>query len=806
MSENFASFLQSAFLDVFKMSCTSVLLILAVVLFRFLSKKAPKNILCFLWRLVALKLLLPFSIESPFGLAPSSESVRVKSSEYLSSLPSLGGAADTLSPFEASTLTGGAQSLGESGVDLTLVLSIVWLCGVFGLLIYGAVSYILLRKKVAVSVETEKNVFLCDAVSSPFILGIFRPKIYLPSDLDEERRKAVLAHEKAHLQKFDHVFKPAAFLVFSLHWFNPFCVLAYILLCRDIELACDERAIEKLDFEKRREYSQTLLDLSVDRKRIAACPLAFGEVGVKERVKNVLNYKRPAFWIIVIALVSAVAVAVFFGTERKNDAVFSNEYLTVVGYDNPNENISFKAIGVETNTDGKLDLSVRFSNKSKDKTFSFGRFFEMYRYNAQNFKFEKMTAAENAFFDSVAYTVLPSSAGKKSELTLSYPLSSYYDMSAKGRYRFVTSVREEKSGAPSQEISITFDLNSPSQNTSGLIGGTKRLTLDDVRILSKKGASLTVKDFEDYAYFEAGSGIYIRDYPIDEDFGVMIGFLSPENTDEPLYISLTAGGTSKELGDDTERFIGDYLFLKSLAKSALKDRFSKTDSVKTLDGEVVGSAFEIFDFREEGEKAVLYIKYMEGAYVVYGYGNAARNSYFCTPAVLTFEKNRDGMFELQSLDVPSEKSYKSDVKKLFSKEAASELINNPDFSQELEENCQNSAIASYYQASYNCSFENDTLTLTFFGNGRFSLSKGGKDEISGTFRDDGGKITLYSDDNKVYTFERKLAEIRYLASDSAPISTALNGQSDGKTLADGSVFTLDTDKASYYGNTIDLYS
>lgn len=795
MGEHFASVLQVAFLDVFKMSCTSVLLILAVVLFRFLLKKAPKSVNCFLWLIVAARLILPFSLESPFGLAPSSNKVAVKSSEYLSSLPSFQGSAEAVFPFGSAALTNGAQASAESSFDLTFALAVVWLLGFFGLLAYGAVSYILLRKRVSLSVEEEKNVFLSDAVSSPFILGVFRPKIFLPAGLDEERKKAVLAHERAHLQRLDHVFKPLAFFVFSLHWFNPFCVLAYILLCRDIELACDERAVKRLDFEKRREYSQTLLDLSVDRKRIAACPLAFGEVGVKKRVKNVLNYKRPTFWLIVFALISAVAVAVFFGTERKNEVNFSSDVISIVGYDNPNEDISFEAVAAEKGDDGGLSLSVRFLNKSNEKNYSFGEFFEMYRYNAQSFTFEKMTAAENAAFNSVAYLVSPSTALKSSELTLSYPLSPCYDMSRQGRYRFVTSVQSSENGASPQKLSITFDLKSPPQRVSkyNLLGGSKQLTLDDIRTLSKKGSPVTVKDFEDYAYFETGSGIYIRVYPVDEDFNVMIGALSAEGIDEPLYISLTAGGASIEFGSETDEFISDYSFLKCLAKVALKNRFSNEPAVKTLDGETVGSAFEIFDFRREGEKAVLYIKYMEGAYVVYGEGKTARNDYFCTPAVLTFEKNEDKIFELQSLEVPREKSFEKDVKRLFSKEAANVLLQTPDFSQELDEECQKSAIASYYKVAYSCSFESEKIVLTLFGNGRFSLSGGSGNEISGEFRDDGKRLVLSSGDNEVFTFERDLTELKYLASDSSPIPTFSNGKESGKTLPDGSVFSLEFD-------------
>ncbi len=195
----------------------------------------------------------------------------------------------------------------------------MWLAGIAAMLLYTAVSYFLLRKKVATAVLFRNNIYQSENVDSPFVLGIIKPRIYLPFQMDGKNLEHVIAHEESHIRSKDHWWKPSGFVLLALHWFNPLMWLGYILLCRDIELACDEKVIKKMDNENRADYTQALVACSVNRRRIAACPLAFGEVGVKERVKSVMNYKKPAFWIIIAAVVTCVAVAVCFLTNPKEE-------------------------------------------------------------------------------------------------------------------------------------------------------------------------------------------------------------------------------------------------------------------------------------------------------------------------------------------------------------------------------------------------------------------------------------------------------------------------------------------------------
>ena len=178
----------------------------------------------------------------------------------------------------------------------------VWLLGLAAMLAYALVSYLRLRRRVRVSIPLWENIYVCDEVPSPFILGIVRPRIYLPSVLDEAQRGSVLSHERAHLARRDHWWKPLGFALLAVYWFNPLLWLAYTLLCRDIELACDERVVQFMELEERKAYSAALLNCSTNRAHFAACPVAFGEVSVKERIKSVLSYKKPGFWISLVAV------------------------------------------------------------------------------------------------------------------------------------------------------------------------------------------------------------------------------------------------------------------------------------------------------------------------------------------------------------------------------------------------------------------------------------------------------------------------------------------------------------------------
>lgn len=310
------------FLKIINMSISASWLILAVLILRLVLKKAPKWVNVLLWGIVAVRLICPLSFESALSLIPSSETIPLDIE--MAAKPTIDSGVPAINSVVNPVLSSFAppQHVLTSANPLQIwipILNIIWLIGVGALLLYTAVSYWRLCRKVDTAVRYKGNIFQSENVSSPFVLGIIKPRIYLPFNMNGQDLEHVVAHEQAHIRRKDHWWKPLGFLLLTIHWFNPLMWLAYFLLCRDIELACDEKVIKELGNEQRADYMQALVACSVNRRMIAACPLAFGEVGVKERVKSVMNYKKPAFWVIIIAVIICVGVAACFLTNPKQD-------------------------------------------------------------------------------------------------------------------------------------------------------------------------------------------------------------------------------------------------------------------------------------------------------------------------------------------------------------------------------------------------------------------------------------------------------------------------------------------------------
>ena len=290
--------LQRAFPVMLRMSLSAAVLTGVVVLLRFLLRKAPKRVLCLLWLLVAVRLLCPALPRSGASLMPPGGTAAVSDRQIVSAVDAALPVLELETPWDhaVNQAVGEAQNVRVSTeTSPGQYLPLLWAAGTLAMLLYALVSFLRLRRRTAASVPFSGKAYLCDGVDSPFILGVLRPRIFLPSGLEELQLSHVLAHERAHLRRLDQLWKPLGFLLLAVHWFNPALWLAYILFCRDMELACDERAVRDLDPAARADYAQALLDLSRPGRAVAACPLAFGEAGVKQRVKNVLNYRKPAF-------------------------------------------------------------------------------------------------------------------------------------------------------------------------------------------------------------------------------------------------------------------------------------------------------------------------------------------------------------------------------------------------------------------------------------------------------------------------------------------------------------------------------
>ena len=329
--------MNAVFVKLVNMSVAAGWLILAVLVLRLLLKKAPRWITCLLWAMVAVRLVCPISLQSPVSAYQVAAPAAVQKSgqvEYFHYVyesgdkPSIQLDVDAIRPAEAlpaQSQTASEQSAAAEPVQETAghgdptrylpPLVTVWLAVGGALLLYGLGSTLRLRLRVREAMRLRDNIWVCDAVTSPFLLGLFRPRIYLPSGMDGAQLDYVLAHERAHLRRGDHIWKPLGYVLLAAHWFNPLVWLAYWLFCRDIETACDQCVVRRLDRNEKKAYSDALLQCSQGRRMVLACPVAFGEEGVKSRIKAVLQYKKPAFWVILAAIIACIVVAICFLTD-----------------------------------------------------------------------------------------------------------------------------------------------------------------------------------------------------------------------------------------------------------------------------------------------------------------------------------------------------------------------------------------------------------------------------------------------------------------------------------------------------------
>ncbi|MBQ8235868.1 MAG: hypothetical protein IJZ37_04195 [Clostridia bacterium] len=325
--------MEELFLSFLNMSITAGWIVLALVILRPLFKKAPKWITCALWGLVALRLIFPFSIESAMSLIPSAktvppETIYQQEPQISTGIPVLNSAVNPIlseqfsaQGYETETVLGAKVYPFEA---LVRVCAFIWLIGMGAMLLYMLLSFLILKIRLREAVKSEEGYYHSDKVPSPFIFGIVNPRIYLPAELSSEDKRHVLAHERAHLKRKDHLIKPFGFFLLCFYWFNPLLWLAYILLCRDIEAACDEKVIKNMDAEGKKGYSTALLHCSIGtnaRRTLSACPLAFGETGVKGRIKSVLSYKKPALWVLVGAVVLSLVLTGCLLTDPKGESL-----------------------------------------------------------------------------------------------------------------------------------------------------------------------------------------------------------------------------------------------------------------------------------------------------------------------------------------------------------------------------------------------------------------------------------------------------------------------------------------------------
>ena len=390
------------FLKLLNLSISASWLVLVVLALRLVLKRAPKWVNVLLWGMVALRLMLPFSIESALSLIPSAETLSPEVVRF-DPAPTITSGVELIDNAVNPSLSESFAAAPLASVNplyvWTYLAGWVWLIGLAAMLAYALVSYLRLRRRVSASIPLRENIYVCDEVPSPFILGIVHPRIYLPSALDEAQRGSVLSHERAHLARRDHWWKPLGYALLAVYWFNPLLWLAYTLLCRDIELACDERVLRGMDAGQIKDYSSALLACSVPRRMLAACPLAFGEVGVGARVKNALRYKKPAFWVVAASVAVCVVVAVCFLTNPRTDT----DAAGLVGFHR--EQVTYADV---TDESGAQPSSVQLTAEETDAVYAL----------LDTLQYKRLGAA-SAMQDCYARLYFISAAGERCEIMLS---------------------------------------------------------------------------------------------------------------------------------------------------------------------------------------------------------------------------------------------------------------------------------------------------------------------------------------------------------------------------------------------------
>ena len=775
------------FLKIVNMSISASWLVLAVLLLRLVLKKAPKWVSVLLWGFVAFRLICPVSVESAFSLIPSTEIIPEQviagpSFDVQTGIPQID---VPVNDYIGDHYYEGVTVPANNGFQVMTVLTIVWLVGIVAMLLYTAVSYFLLRRRVATAVLFRNNIYQSENVDSPFVLGIIKPKIYLPFKMDGKNLEHVIAHEESHIRRKDHWWKPFGFVLLALHWFNPLMWLGYILLCRDIELACDEKVIKEMDNENRADYTQALVACSVNRRRIAACPLAFGEVGVKERVKSVMNYKKPAFWIIIAAVVTCVAVAVCFLTnpKKENDPNLAEDgYYLLIGADGvesievsgPNtsggvvnadespfkkgEKVWIEQLQGVTDLrgysitafgkDGKVIYALSIpTDASSDKVINlvsndswllapagFENFLSKVKGKTYVYENEGILGSfQITLFEDGTFTYYEGNASSYygtgtwkqdgSTITLTdnelagYSLVNHFKLDGtdlvyieKNSSNFI--YVKVKTG---EKFHCTGEAFKPIDVVDTLMyyGGDQKLTLNGVISLSEKGYELGWSDFDKYKYYETGSGLYIRVYPINEMFEVWIGGSDyPDLKEPPMYIYLRPSPINDvdqkidiRDGGVTE-FISQYsngtvisgldaaIFDAVLQKHAdtVPDGYLVTESHIIVDKEIVSGTPAVGQTNHVREE-IAYVYYLHLLFDVND-NHPIENEGIFQEAILTFDVDENGNYTLKRFLRPQHSAeYDEELFKRFLSSNEDVANNEEAYAKQLLDKCWASATA-----------------------------------------------------------------------------------------------------------------
>lgn len=570
--------MSALFLKVLNLSISAGWLILAVVVLRLVLRRAPGWSRCVLWALVGLRLAVPVSLESALSLIPSAETVPVSILEENTFRITSGLAAidrpvnDYLGSryYEGVTVPTGT---GAGGME---ILGWIWLAGAAAVLVWGLVSYLLLRRRLAEAVPTGEGVWVCDAVDTPFLLGVLRPRIYLPSDLDSAAAAYVVAHERAHLARRDHWWKPLGFLLLAVYWFHPLVWLAYALFCRDMELACDQRVARGLEPRERKAYSMALLACSVPRHMLSACPLAFGEIGVKERIQAVLRYRKPAVWVVCGCAVVCAVVALCFLTNPRGSTPIT--WLQ----------------GLSAEDVAEMDLVVMSRDPQQN----------------QDRMYQKLSAGE--IDDAVAFLRRGSGRSTEKETVGGQRIWFYLTM-ADGTKHQVGNLGDRclvvdgmyYAADPAWLESWWTDYGSgDSPLPEGFFG--LEVPMDTVRALAAKGEDLTWSDMEGYPHTDVGSGLIIWAWEVEGGYRLYMG--GPSLEELPWYVTLETGEEGIDLRtDDLEAFLRK-MEKETPSVERLLEQLQSTPAQSSRPGDYIDANPEVYQqLLDRGDETLCYL-------------------------------------------------------------------------------------------------------------------------------------------------------------------------------------------------------
>ena len=728
------------FLKIINMSISASWLVLVVLAFRFLFRKAPKWVNVLLWGIVAVRLICPFSIESALSLIPSAETI---SPEIMMSpaptihtgVPALN---SVVNPIITETFAPEPIASANPLQILIPILAMIWIIGMCILALYTVISYWRLQRKVSEAVILRENIFQSENVGSPFVLGIIKPKIYLSYNMDEQDMEHVVAHERAHIRRKDHLWKPLGFLLLTIHWFNPLMWLAYVLLCRDIELACDEKVIQELGNEQRADYSQALVACSVNRRMIAACPLAFGEVGVKERVKSVLNYKKPAFWVIAVSVVACVVVAVCFLTNPIN-AIEGSYHIEGYGIYNGSEYYIVVNDGVELKctkeqyeqvaslmeffrTGEMEDTPIQVKYKQFLISHKRGtvieleipeneRFGKTYTYEKEGIMGKFTITLYNdgtfSYYEGMASSYLGFGSWTQNGDAITLTDDGHGGLGLINHFEFdktdLIFVEEGSSNfiyvkvQNGERFYYTGEAVKP-EDATVQPGNSETLSLDDVVTLSKKGYDLTWSDFDQYRYIETGSGLYIRVYEINEMFELWIG--GSWTDEDPMYIWLTLADDLNTRIDIRDGGVEEFItkdYSETLLNRAIYDAILDCNVSEKTVGLNNCASFVMLDKEEISGTPVVGSTDHVGMVTVYGLalyqgydmvdGKLHEEAGSHTPVAITFDV-LNGRYSLKEYWRPGDGTYyEPDIREKFPDKIEDEAMNTQKYIAAQKQEC-----------------------------------------------------------------------------------------------------------------------